>query len=866
MFHNLSVVFRSVNQIGGDVSCISLPTAGDFRIERQYSERHRFQHGDGKPLIITGKDNELPLAKYVPVLFTRQATVKANARVAHEPGFEQRALRSVSQELKPIIQARAFQFLNQSGKPIDAFLVPGKPSAVAQYDRAIPGWAPGIPQDPIWNTYRVGKHTDAVPVQLGEGPCCHRLQGRRDAQHSVKQPPLQWQLPVHSRPVRVKDSDATQRLVEIGAEGQAPEIVVERDVRTLFSHGLTKSPSEQRYCAARIEPQSVDARSGRRIPLEKEHKSRPDSQAFIVIEMPPQDGLHPTQTAKKCEQVRQIHARRELPDGRILQDYKPGGRAPEAERSTPVNSPTPRAKYLAWVVGQTYKFRVIANTFDSSLQLQKLVGLLLIGLFAVLVGFLLADSPITLILVVLGGGWLLLLPYHAKISVYLSIATFSSAFILPYFPGRPFLWEFAALLGWSGLIVTIFMRTYSKDFAVQIRREHWLFIGVAGYCGVLLVTMYYRGFGLRIFGGEQMGGRFYFQQISCAIFPVLFVVCRLSEKAVVRLFLLQCALGATYLISDFVLTYGPGRLYLLLQFFELPGDALNFESQADNFGLRRFQSLMTLSQGVFFLLLVFFNLKAFTSKQAVLLLPLIVAVIGVGLLSGHRYFLMIITFTVVVCVYAQRFLSVRNTLIVTGISVFLLTFTYAFSERMPLSAQRALSVLPGIQIDSHARMDGAGTLETRRLLRKIGTDLIPDYFWIGRGFGMSGGGDNSSIWDPTGLTRHINQGRFYNGFIGLMVNTGVFGTFFMMVFLGAGTSLAWRIIGILRVEGCEDTFTRTCSVLAGMWIATFLSFLFLHGDSEISLKIFSLQAGLLLVVHRLLLERVARRRLVVSES
>ncbi len=483
---------------------------------------------------------------------------------------------------------------------------------------------------------------------------------------------------------------------------------------------------------------------------------------------------------------------------------------------------------------------------------------LLIGLASVLVGYFLADDPIIVVLLALGTGWLLLLPYHSVISAYLAVATFGSAFILPYFPGRPLLWEFAALLAWSGLIVTVSMRRYSKDLMHQLRREHWLFLGAAGYFGMLLVTMYYRGFGLRILGGEQMGGRFYFQQLSCLIFPLLFAACRLNERTVVRLFLLQCALGTTYLISDFVLTYGPGRLFVLLQFFELPGDALNFEYQAENFGLRRFQSLMVLSQGGVLILLTLFSLRSFTGPKAAFLLPISLSVIGIGLFSGHRYYLMIIVFTLVFCMYAQRFFSVRNMLFTTALSVLLLVPIYGFSERLPLTAQRTLSVLPGLQIDNQARRDGAGTLESRRILIKIGMDLIPVYFWIGRGFGMSGGADTSLLWDPTGVTRDVNQGRYYNGSIGLMVNTGVFGTFFMMLFLGGGTSLAWRIIGILRAEGCEDAFTRTCCVLAGLWMATVISFLFLHGDSEIASKTFSLQAGLLLTCHRLLRERTTR--------
>ena len=47
---------------------------------------------------------------------------------------------------------------------------------------------------------------------------------------------------------------------------------------------------------------------------------------------------------------------------------------------------------------------------------------------------------------VTGLAWVMLLPYHAQVSFSLAMVTFSSAFLLPMLPGRPYLWEFAALL------------------------------------------------------------------------------------------------------------------------------------------------------------------------------------------------------------------------------------------------------------------------------------------------------------------------------------------------------------------------------------------------------------------------------------
>ncbi len=494
---------------------------------------------------------------------------------------------------------------------------------------------------------------------------------------------------------------------------------------------------------------------------------------------------------------------------------------------------------------------------ERSMQLNRIFWFGVIVLGALFVGFQLASSKFLLMLSLVMAGWAMLLPYHAQIAGCLSIATFSSALLLPYFPGRPYMWEFAAFLAWSGLFVTIALRRYSPDARRYLRENRWLLMSVMLYCVVLVVTMYHRGFGLRIMGTEQMGGRFYFQQLMCSIFPVLFILVRFNERTLFRLFMLQCLLTITFLVSDFAYSIGGGSLFGLLQFFELPGDATNFEKQYQQQGIRRFQSLSIVGQGLMLLLLALHRLEDFFSRKALYLIPCSATVFGVGLLSGHRYLSLILIISVLFIAYIQRFYNIRNSFKTLAAMLAVMLPLFIWAEKLPRSAQRALSYIPGIQIDSEARSNGEATLNTRRLLRDYGWKMIPDHFWVGRGFTMPAN-DYSHIWDPTYLTMHINQGRFYNGFIGLMVNTGVFGTLAMMLFLAAGTMIAFSIMAILRKHGCHDLFAQTCCVIASLWMANIIAFLFFHGDSEFAMKTFSLQAGLLIACKRCLDYRVDR--------
>jgi O-antigen ligase len=330
---------------------------------------------------------------------------------------------------------------------------------------------------------------------------------------------------------------------------------------------------------------------------------------------------------------------------------------------------------------------------------------------------------------------------------------------------------------------------------------------------------------------------------------------RLKEGQITKLFIIQCTLSATWVISDVIYSNAPG-LFNILFFLEVPGDARNFEMERMKMGINRYQSLAFVSVGFLWLLLIKNKLNDFLTARSIWLVPTGLLIVGTGLLSGHRYTVAILVLVLGFMVFTQRLITLRNALAGTLVLAFGLTLSYGFAERMPLAAQRALSALPGITVHRDARLDGSSTLETRRILREEGLKMMSQYLWVGRGFGQSGFGDHSLQWDPTAITYHINQGRFYNGFIGLMVNTGLVGTCFMLLFLLAGSVVAVKVIFHLREHGVGDDFSRVSCIVACLWMANVVAFLALHGDSEYAMKTFSLQAGLLIVCQYMLRDRL----------
>ncbi|MEI6342308.1 MAG: hypothetical protein WCR07_10150 [Verrucomicrobiota bacterium] len=489
------------------------------------------------------------------------------------------------------------------------------------------------------------------------------------------------------------------------------------------------------------------------------------------------------------------------------------------------------------------------SPMESQMQVQKglLWATLLLG--ALVFGFFMASETMLLVLAVAGVGWLVTLPHHARLSALMGMATGGSALIMPLFPGRPFVWEVAGLLGWSGVVTLLATRKYSPGFGERLRRYRWIVLLMLGYVLVLFYLMRTHGFGLRVLGGDRMGGRQYLQQVGCASFALVFLTIRLSEADLVRWFTIHLLLSLTFLVSDIALAVG-GPAMGVFYFLDLAVDSVQFEFGSEATGIRRFQSFALVSMALLQWLVMVVPLRKVFSSSAIWLVPALVGTVALGLPGGHRAVLMLECGFLVTCAWAQGVIRPLRLVFVSSLMALVLLLAYALGPELPLSAQRALSVLPGIQLDPVAVADAQKTYEGRVVMREVGIQLIPDFLWRGRGFGQST--DTVPLMmaqDPYGtIAEHVEYGRFYNGPVGLMVNTGLPGTVCLMGVILAGSMLAMRTLLHVRRHGAEDVFLRLACANAAYWLMKVGIFVFIHGDSEYALNTFGLHLGMVMAV------------------
>jgi len=472
---------------------------------------------------------------------------------------------------------------------------------------------------------------------------------------------------------------------------------------------------------------------------------------------------------------------------------------------------------------------------------------------AVVIGIQIPDQPYVVVALLAGFAYLLTLGVNYRWLAVAMIVTHSAAIIVPFLPGRPFLWEAFALVCWPSLIAAFLIDRHRLQKLKLDELEWYLLASVAGYVVILVILMLVRGVGFRVLGGGgQMGGRFYVQQIILAIVPFLMITAAPSRRTLVRAVLISYLLSVTYLISDFALAIGGERFYFLLQFFELPTDALNFYMGYEITGVRRIQSLWFVGASLVSAVCIWMSLRDVFGRRIWAGLPLMTGGFVLGLLSGHRIALAHTAFTLLVLGFFQRFwtpLRVVAGLLSAGVAVVAL---YLGASALPDSVQRAVSFLPGIQVSDSASDAAWSTVRDRIELFKMALRDMPDYWLVGRGFGMDRADEAADFNYTDNIANQYAHGLFHNGFIGTLLKTGAPGLIFTLLFFWFVSRAAVECITEVRKKSSEEWsgFDRLALLLCAQWFSLILFLYCLHGDAGVWIPTFMFPAALVLLCRR----------------
>jgi len=473
-------------------------------------------------------------------------------------------------------------------------------------------------------------------------------------------------------------------------------------------------------------------------------------------------------------------------------------------------------------------------------------------LLAILAGMTLASEPYLVFAGLIGLLYVGTLAVNARPLAWLVIALQPAALIVPFFPGRPFWWELCALLAWPSLLAYFLVNRQKLADLKFDRYERRALLALLGYVGVLVVLMFYRGVGFRALGGGQMGGRVYAQQLVLSILPLLLLVVQNTRRQLLSALIAGWLLTLTYLLSELSFSSGGGVMKTILYFIELPVDGLNFEVGYAMTGVRRFGSFALVAFGGLACLWTLYALRDLFGRRVWIGVPATLGLFLLGLGSGYRNMLIIPAITFGFLTLFQRFWTAVRFVGALAISTAVVGALYITAPKLPLSVQRSVSFLPGIDIAQAAKIDAATTNIDRLEVMKMAFDDIPRYWLTGRGFGMDRLDQVPIDSSTTSAVLLYDQGMFYNGLFGSVLKTGIPGLICMLAFSWFGSKMAIELIWLVqrRSTSQQSCFDRLCLVLCAQWFAFLVHFYLTNGDVNIWMQTFGINGALIMICRR----------------
>lgn len=431
----------------------------------------------------------------------------------------------------------------------------------------------------------------------------------------------------------------------------------------------------------------------------------------------------------------------------------------------------------------------MANTFAVSRN-HLILGLCLP--VAVFLGYLLAeplDSGSLAVFVLLASVLVfpLLLRFHHIVLILSWNATIS-----PYFlPGRPALWMMMAFVS---LVFGLLER--SVDEKKRFLNVPILTTALLGLFGVVMVTAFMTGgIGSHIFGSRTYGGKGYFY-IMAAVAGYFALTSRTIPRhranLVVAIFYLS---GLTSAVSNLLVNVP--ALHFLYQIFppDLAMEQVAAEGSLEN-GTVRISGVVMAGTAIYGFLLARHGVRGVFDLRRPWRLTLLVATLFFSLLGGFRTTLILFALVFLTLLVIEGFWRTRAMLTALGVGVIAMVLLINYSDRLPLSMQRAVSFLP-LDVDPAVKQAARASTEWRLEMWKFVWPDVPKYLFRGKGYSM----DPQAMYMLTDAsTQSFTQsyewaaftGDYHNGPLSLVIPFGLYGVAAFLWFLAVGLRVLYN--------------------------------------------------------------------------
>ncbi len=431
---------------------------------------------------------------------------------------------------------------------------------------------------------------------------------------------------------------------------------------------------------------------------------------------------------------------------------------------------------------------------NGSVLPKNLIILAIVLPLAAFVGYLLSSPSFgTLALIGLLCG-VLLMPVFLRWHHPILVLGWGLPINLFFLPGSPPFWMLAAV---GSLAITVLSMILNKEQKpVHVPSVFWWLLA---FGAVVIFTMKMNGgLGLRSFGSTSYGGKKYFFLLFTVI--AFSAICahripRGKEQAYMAMFLLPPL--ATFM-SNLIYMAGPSLWFL---YYLFPVDSAFLQAQEDFGGsmagdrIGRIGGLAVAGVALFSFMLARYGVRGILDWTKPWRLLAFLGIVVLSLLGGFRSVVVTLAMLFIIQYLLEGLFHTRTTLFLATLAIVGAVALIPFTRQLPLSVQRALSVLP-IDVNPVARANAAASSEWRVQMWQVLVPEIPKYLLVGKGYTASPADYYFAVESSRrGLVRDYETslvaGDYHNGPLSVIIPFGIWGVIAFAGFVWASLKVLY---------------------------------------------------------------------------
>jgi hypothetical protein len=391
-------------------------------------------------------------------------------------------------------------------------------------------------------------------------------------------------------------------------------------------------------------------------------------------------------------------------------------------------------------------------------------------------------------------------------------------------PGRPGLW---ALLAFGGLLLAAVGRAVNADARFVVEPTiTWSLLALTTV--VVATGLLTGGFGVRMLGSGQYGGKRYFYFLAAVAGYFVFTSRRIPPQRAGLYTAMYFLPGLTYALVDLG-SYGGSKFDFLWWVFAPDLELRQVAAEGPTSPFARVARLSDMSQAgaaIYGFLLARFGVRGVLDLTRPWLQVLLLLSLVAGLLSGFRSFVLLGGLTFGILFYLEGLHRTRYLVGLLAVALLAGIIILPRADKLPVMVQRTLSFLPGT-FDYGARESAQASTWWRLEMWKDLLPQVPQYLLRGKGWSIDARDFSSTmlVQDPTNpIAGTLLAGDYHNGPLSVLIPFGLYGGIAMAWFLAAGLRVLHR-----NWKFGNPELQRLNAVLLAMFAARVVWFVFFFG-------------------------------------